>query len=376
MPWWFTTRIDKEENFSFRKGAAMSYEGFQNYLKTEEGRLEGTRKEYTEDLVRFRAWLDELPVPPAWEHVTEREVRNYFTWLGLERTLKTKKGKRKLEPISPRYQRRIHASLNKWFTYLMVVEKSRSSNPLETVKKPPIPKRNPPALRADEVSKLVNISLEESRSSERIRNWAVITFLFHTGLRISELCNMKLSDITYREGLPKTLSVIGKGNKERKISLNDEAARVLTYWLREVHRPLLNSLGPNKNGEYVWLIPAGKARGNVTQPQTIRVMLRKFGNITNLKVHPHKLRHSFATEAVKHGAKLHALKEAMGHESLSTTGQYTHADERELELVGAVMPRVLDKGAESKADEGLEDIWKGLSVEQRKRLLEKVSSTS
>jgi hypothetical protein len=61
----------------------------------------------------------------------------------------------------------------------------------------------------------------------------------------------------------------------------------------------------------------------------------------------------------------------MGHESLSTTGQYTHADESELELVGSVMPRVLDNGAESKPDDGLEDIWKGLSVEQRKRLLEK-----
>jgi integrase/recombinase XerD len=296
-----------------------------------------------------------------------------FTWLSSERTVKTKNGKkRKLEKVSPRFIRRVHASLNKWFTYLVKVEKTRSSNPLDGIKKPKLPKRNPPALNALEVSKLVNASLEESRSSERIRNWAVIAFLFHTGLRISELCNMKLSDITYREGLPKTLSVIGKGNKERKISLNDEAARVLTYWLREVHRPLLSSLGPSKNGEYVWLIPAGKAKGNVTQPQTIRVMLRKFGNLTNLKVHPHKLRHSFATEAVRNGAKLHALKEVLGHESLSTTGGYVHADETEIEFVGSVMPRVLDKPSESKQEDRLEDIWKGLSAEQRKRLLERV----
>ena len=322
----------------------MSYQAFQNYLEVEEGRLEGTRKEYTEDITRFRAWLDEQPVPPAWEHVTDKDVRAYFTWLSTERTMKTKNGNnRKLEKVSPRYIRRVHASLNKWFTYLVKVEKTRSTNPLEDIKKPKLPKRNPPALRPDEVSKLVNVSLEESRSSERIRNWAVIAFLFHTGLRISELCNMKLSDITYREGLPKTLSVIGKGNKERKISLNDEAARVLTYWLREVHRPLLNSLGPSKNGEYVWLIPAGKAKGNVTQPQTLRVMLRKLSNITGISVHPHLLRHSFATAAVKNGAKIHAVKEALGHESLSTTGQYTHADESELELVGAVMPRVLDR---------------------------------
>lgn len=86
--------------------------------------------------------------------------------------------------------------------------------------------------------------------------------------------------------------------------------------------------------------------------------------------HWYLLRHSFAKAAVKNGAKIHALKEALGHESLSTTGQYTHADESELELVGSVMPRVLDGGAEAKPDDRLKDIWKGLSVEKKKRLLE------
>ena len=92
------------------------------------------------------------------------------------------------------------------------------------------------------------------------------------------------------------------------------------------------------------LVPAGKKRGEGVSPAGVRALLRRLGPLANLtkRVHPHLLRHSFATEAVKHGAKIHGLKEVLGHSSIATTGVYLHADEGELEAVAVVMPRVTD----------------------------------
>ncbi len=92
-------------------------------------------------------------------------------------------------------------------------------------------------------------------------------------------------------------------------------------------------------------VPAGKKRGEGISPAGVRTLLRRLGSLANLtrRVYPHLLRHSFATEAVKHGAKIHKLKEVLGHSSIATTGVYLHADEGELEQVAAVMPSVLGR---------------------------------
>jgi site-specific recombinase XerD len=169
----------------------------------------------------------------------------------------------------------------------------------------------------------------------------MIAFLFHTGLRVQELCNMKMSDVSYHEGNPRVLSVIGKGNKERKVALNEEAARALTYWTRRVRRDIVVDLPPTRDSDFVWLIPAGKSKGQPIKPPAVRAMLRKLGNMAGIHVHPHKLRHSYGTEAVRNGAKPHAIQRSMGHASLATTGMYLHADEAELEQVAAVLPKVL-----------------------------------
>jgi integrase/recombinase XerD len=360
-------------------------EQFDRYLEIEEGRLPGTRVGYLSDLERFRAWLDEQRDPPAWEEITPNIVRAYFTHLSSEREIKTKNGnRRKLKKVGARYIRRAHAALSKFFEYLVRVEKSRVTNPLEDIKKPRLPKRNPEALNAQEISQLINLALEESRVSERTRNWAVIAILFHTGLRIHELCNMRTSDIIYREGVPQTLKVIGKGNKERTIALNEEASRALNFWLRNVRRQIVADLPPDKDAGYVWLIPSGKSKGNPVQPQALRVMLRRFGKMSGLHVHPHKLRASFATEAIRNGAKIHALQKIMGHEDGKTTLSYAHADTQEIETVVAVLPRVMGKtGLEEpvqpvnnpKDDEAmLKYLLTNLTAEQKSKLLAKVTS--
>lgn len=218
-------------------------------------------------------------------------------------------------------------------------------NPAREVKAPKLPKRHPGALSTDEVSRLIQAAVEHSRTSERLRNWTLIAFLFHTGLRVSELCGLRVSDVQHRNRLPHSIRVIGKGNKERRVILSAEAKRSLYQWLQE--RAHIEAAAPLEvDASFVWLVPAGKRRGEGISPSGVRALLRHLAPLANLtkRVHPHLLRHSFATEAVRRGAKIHGLKEMLGHASIATTGVYLHADEDELEQVAAVMPSVLEGG--------------------------------
>jgi integrase/recombinase XerC len=150
---------------------------------------------------------------------------------------------------------------------------------------------------------------------------------------------MKIADISYCDRLPHSLKVISKGNKERKIILSPEATRALYQWLQE--RAHIEADAPiGADTRYVWLIPNGRKRGQRMTASGVRAMLRRLGKLASKGVHPHLLRHSFATEAVRRGAKIHGLKEMLGHSSIATTGIYLYADEQELERMALVMPSI------------------------------------
>jgi integrase/recombinase XerD len=317
---------------------------FEVYQRVEIGKGEKTVAAYTDDVKRFGVWLDTHAalrgLPPSWEDVSARHIRAYTSWLSTERTQERKYGTRiTLKPVGAKYLRRITASLRVWFDYLREVEQLRTDNPAREIKAPKLPKRHPGALSTDEISRLIQAAVEHSRIPERLRNWTLIAFLFHTGLRVSELCELRVSDVKYRDHLPHSLRVIGKGNKERRVILSTEAKRALYQWLQE--RAHIEAAAPlEADASYVWLVPAGKKRGEGITPAGVRALLRRLAPLANLtkNVHSHLLRHSFATEAVRRGAKIHGLKEMLGHASIATTGVYLHADEDELEQVAAVMP--------------------------------------
>ena len=164
-------------------------------------------------------------------------------------------------------------------------------------------------------------------------------------------------------------------------------------WLRE-REALLMDLPPGGDAEYVWLIPSGRKRGKRITPGGVRKMLRTIGNKAGItvnegrSVYTHLLRHSFATAAAKgksvNGRRerinLHALRDAMGHSSLATTGRYLHADEEELETVAAILPNVLDGAGtdDSEVDLSrlmedvspgeLDELWSSLSKEEKLKL--------
>ena len=279
---------------------------------------------------RFRSWLDANPVngvPVSWEEVAPRHIRAYLNSL----------------EASPTYVHRIISSLRGWFGYLQEVEELTDSNPAAELAKPKLRDKRPPAMSVGEVSALIRAAVERSRRPERLRNWTLIAFLFHTGLRVSELCNLLVSDIRHKDGLPYNVKVIGKGEKERRVVLSDEAQRALHQWLRE-RRLLVAELPLGSDTEHVWLVVTGRKRGKHLSPQGVWELLRHYANHAgiNKRVYPHLLRHTYATEAIRSGAKLHGLRDSLGHANIATTSRYLHADESELEAVAAVLPRVTD----------------------------------
>ncbi len=309
----------------------MDYaKNFGRYLQVEKGRAPRTIHGYQSDVRRFKAWLDANPVkgvPVAWEEVRPRHIRAYLNSL----------------EASPSYVHRIISSLRGWFGYLQDVEELTHSNPAAELAKPKLRDKQPPALSLSEVSALIRAAVEHSRKPERLRNWTLIAFLFHTGLRVSELCNLRVSDIRHKEGLPYSVKVIGKGDKERRVVFSDEAQRALHQWLRE-RRLLVAELPPGSDTEHVWLAVTGRKRGKHLSPQGVWELLRHYANHAGIskRVYPHLLRHTYATEAIRGGAKLHGLRDSLGHANIATTSRYLHADESELEAVAAVMPRVAD----------------------------------
>ena len=305
------------------------YKGFANYLKIEKGRSEKTIEAYLGDINRFRAWLDAHPeggIPLDWQEVRTKHIRAYLSDLD----------------ASPSYFHRVHSSLKAWFQYLVKVAELRLDNPADEISKPRKAKHHPATLSLAETKRLIDATVEESRSSERLRNWTLIAFLVNTGLRVSELCNLNESNIKYKDGAPHSITVIGKGNKERTVVLSENAKTALHQWMRN-RKGLLLELPPKSDREAVWIIPAGRQKGKRLSPAAVRKLLKRFGNLAHIQqtVYPHLLRHTFATEAVRAGAKLHALRDVLGHSRLDNTGIYLHADEAELEAIAAVMPDVL-----------------------------------
>ena len=331
---------------------------FATYLRVEVGASEHTVRAYLGDIRRFRRWLDEAGardgLPPAWPQVTERDIRAYLAHLATDRLLTRPDGSRIRSPgVSPKTTHRIISSLRRWFDYLMEVEQvPMHPNPARRIRKPKLPKRHPPALAPEQVRALIAAALEHSRASERVRNWALVTFLYFTGLRVSELCAMRLSDLEYAAGWPTRLRVIGKGDKERTVVLaadqqqtGTDAARALTTWLHHRSRLVAQADGPTN--EHVWLIPVGPKRGQPLTPSGVRALFRSLSRHVGTPVHPHLLRHSFATHAVRNGARLDAVQRSLGHASLATTGMYLHASDADLAQVvasldGAVSDQVGD----------------------------------
>ena len=201
--------------------------------------------------------------------------------------------------------------MRSFYRYL-VIDGILEDNPTELLESPILGEHLPEVLSTEEVDQLQN-SIDLSKW-EGHRNRAIIEILFSCGLRVSELINLKLSNIYIIE---RYIRVIGKGSKERLIPISDKALYELELWFRD--RNIMN-IKPGEQ-DYVFL----NRRGAHLTRTMILIMIKKQAELAGIT-----LRHSFATELLRGGADLIAIQAMLGHESVSTTEIYTHIDRESL----------------------------------------------
>lgn len=216
--------------------------------------------------------------------------------------------------IGPTSQARILSGIRSFYKYLLLSGEIEQ-DPTELLESPHLGERLPEVLSIDEIDQIQK-SIDLSKP-EGQRNKTIIEVLFSCGLRVSELVNLKLSNLYLEEGF---VRVTGKGSKERLVPISSKAIRELKYWF--VDRNLMKI----QQGEedYVFLNRRGK---HLTRTM-ILIMLKRQAVAAGITktISPHTLRHSFATELLKGGADLRAIQAMLGHESIGTTELYMHID--------------------------------------------------
>ena len=218
--------------------------------------------------------------------------------------------------ISARSQSRIISSIKSFYKFLLL-EKEINVNPSELIESPKIGKKLPEFLTIHEIDHLIK-SIDRSKK-EGERNLAMLEVLYGCGLRVSELIELKVSEIYWKEGF---IRIIGKGNKERLVPLGKIASKHLKIYIDEirVHQNkikdhFIDHVFINKNGTKLSRVMVFKIIKNLALQSGIKK-----------NISPHTLRHSFATHLVEGGADLRAVQEMLGHQSITTTEIYTHLD--------------------------------------------------
>jgi len=302
-------------------------EKFLGYLRAVRNASAHTLRNYRSDLEQFLTYLS----PPGAETVSvaqidHRVIREYLGYLHDQHLQKSSMA-RKL------------ASLRSFFKFC-AREGMIKDNPARLVATPKLPKRLPVVLSAEEMNAFLDQlgsapppprgvarRSKMGRPTDRLlleRDRAILELLYASGLRVSELTGLNLADIDRKEQM---LRVLGKGNKERIIPYGSKAEGALQKY-GPLRTELLRKAGGRGDIEAVFLNHGG-AR---LTPRSINRILKKYIRLVNINwdLHPHSLRHAFATHLLADGADLRAIQELLGHSSLSTTQRYTHSSIRQL----------------------------------------------
>lgn len=286
-----------------KKSGTNVVKAYQRYLRLERNYSENTIEAYKHDLQYLLDFFKENEKNPVDAKLADLET--------FASTLHEKQ-------IGPRSQARILSGVRSFYRYLLL-DGYVKDDPTELLPSPQIGEHLPEFLSVDEVDQLegaIDLSKWEGQ-----RNKAIIEVLFSCGLRVSELVNLKLSDLFIDE---KFVRVIGKGNKERLVPISQKAIDEIKLWF--IDRNLMN-IKPGEQ-DYVFL----NRRGAHLTRTMILIMIKKYAKEAGLKktISPHTLRHSFATALLKGGADLRAIQEMLGHEDIGTTEIYTHMETSDL----------------------------------------------
>jgi len=276
--------------------------GFQSYLKLEKSLSKNSIEAYSRDIDKLYQFADSQVDKLSPENITLTHLRLFIVWvieLGM----------------IPSSQARILSGIKSFYKYLLM-EDLIKSDPSELLEAPKIQRKLPDTLSYPEINKLID-AIDVSKP-EGGRNKAILEVLYGSGLRVSELTELKLSNL-YLD--IEFIKVTGKGNKERLVPIGGSAVKALKIWIENirVHVPI-------KKGEedIVFL----NRRGTRLSRVYIFMVIKQLAILTGITktISPHTFRHSFATHLVEGGADLRAVQEMLGHESITTTEIYTHLD--------------------------------------------------
>ena len=274
-------------------------ENFLQYIRAE-GKSPCTILAYGSDLRQFRIFLE--------RYFTMGEMRseavNVLMLRDFLRYLHDKE-------VGNRSLSRKTAALNSFFHFLKITERL-SKNPMEKIKRPIFEKALPHFFSEEEMLTLLRIPDLDSKFG--IRNRAILELLYSSGLRLSELANLQMTDLNFPRGL---VRVVGKGNKERIVPVGKDALQAIRDYL-----PIREKLKTPASSQRLFLTKSGK---DFDHYQLDSILTQYFRLVAQRKGYsPHTLRHSFATHLLNRGADLRAVQEMLGHANLATTEMYTH----------------------------------------------------
>lgn len=271
-------------------------ENYRNYLKYERAYSDNTVGAYMNDLNKYEEFLK--------KDILKSDTED------LEKYLKHIKN---LESTTVAHK---ITSIKSYFNY-NIKRGIVSVNPADKVSRPKLTKHLPEYLTEEEVGKLLDV---EVKSPYDYRNKTILELLYSSGIRISELVNIKTPNYDSEECL---IRIMGKGSKERIVPLGDYAVNIMNDYMNN-YRPLINK----KHTDYVFI----NNRGDKISRQFIFKVIKKEALKKGIKkdISPHTLRHTFATHLLKNGADLRIIQELLGHENISTTQIYTHVTNNKL----------------------------------------------
>jgi integrase/recombinase XerC len=309
---------------------------FLTYLRSVRNASPHTLRSYESDLGQFVTFLTPPGVEmPSLQDVTHLLIREFVAHLH-DLNLEKSSIARKL------------AAIRSFFKFA-VREGLVHQNPARMVATPKLPKRIPPVLSAEDLNAFLDgVAAKPAAPSSRRRrpgakdigrllvkrDRAILELLYASGLRVSELTGLNLADLDRREQM---LRVRGKGNKERIVPYGGKAEQALEAY-GPVREDILRTAGRRGDPQAVFL----NHLGTRLTPRSVARIVKKYVRLVNVNwdLHPHSLRHAFATHLLADGADLRAIQELLGHSSLSTTQRYTHASIRQLlEVYDKAHPR-------------------------------------
>jgi len=276
--------------------------GFRVYLQLEKSLSQNSVDAYLHDVWMLAEFFSVKKEQIAFDNIELKHLQDFVASI------------HELE-MAASSQARIISGIKAFFNYLML-EDIIKANPTELLEAPKLQRTLPDVLSAEEVDELF-LGIDHSKP-EGQRNRAILETMYSCGLRVSEVISLELTNLYLDVGF---IRIIGKGNKERLVPIGDEAAKYITLYKENIRNKMKPAAGQEN---IVFLNKRGRALSRVMIFYIIKDAARN-AEITK-NIHPHTLRHSFATHLVEGGADLRAVQEMLGHESITTTEIYTHLD--------------------------------------------------